>query len=231
MLLFYDIRSKETEIGGRIMVLFQRIFKQKHDDKEFRQNQKHPKVVTKKNKWAVAEAQLDRLPNDFKIFRSVMMNNPDKGSRHSKLDYVILSPYGIFTIKMNETKGVVKAEENQKTWTIDKHTEIPNPFIEINQHIEGLQHLLDSPSYQDYFISIVSFQEKSTFDIAPGFRKIASNELIVTEEELLEFIHRKIFVARFQFSVPLLNEESLDYIYHSLKSYQNVKGSKIKEKY
>jgi hypothetical protein len=56
---------------------------------------------------------------------------------------------------------------------------------------------------------MVSFTKRSTFKVDPDYRKIASNELIMYDIELSEFIHRKESVLKIQHKEPLLSESDL----------------------
>ncbi|WP_185819951.1 nuclease-related domain-containing protein [Salibacterium salarium] len=208
-------------------MLFQKLFKQKETGTETKSVQKKSKAASRKGVLAAAETELKKLPASFKTIRDVKLTHPDAASEDLQADYVVLSPYGIFIIKISQQEGVIRGMDDQHTWVIDEKGQIANPFLEMNQHIESLKHFIDSPDYRDYFISIVSFMNESIFETAPEFRKIVSNQLIVRDAELLEYIQRKIFVARFQYSTPLLDEKTMDSIYESL-IYQNTKSSKVK---
>lgn len=67
--------------------------------------------------------------------------------------------------------------------------------------------------YKNFFISIVSFTKRSTFKVDLDYRKIQSNELIVYDIELSEFIHRKVSVLKIQHKEPLLSEREISVIY------------------
>jgi hypothetical protein len=62
---------------------------------------------------------------------------------------------------------------------------------------------------------MVSFMKRCTFKVDLDYRKIASNELIVYDIELSEFIHRKVSVLTVKHNEPLLTEQDIISIYNS----------------
>jgi hypothetical protein len=66
------------------------------------------------------------------------------------------------------------------------------------------------------FISMISFTMRCRFSIDPELRKIFSNELIIYDVELTEFIGRKLIRLSTENPEPFLNNEDGIHIYNLL---------------
>jgi len=62
------------------------------------------------------------------------------------------------------------------------------------------------------------------------YRKIASNELIVYDVELSDFIHRKVSVLKIQNKEPLLSEREVSLIYAAF-SHADIKDPAIRREH
>lgn len=80
------------------------------------------------------------------------------------------------------------------------------------------------------FISIISFTKRCTFKIDPELRKISSDELVIYDLELTEFINRKIAVLKIQHSEPILKQEEIKKIYKAILS-ANITDPAIREEH
>ncbi|WP_317617823.1 nuclease-related domain-containing protein [Virgibacillus halodenitrificans] len=150
-------------------------------------------------------------------------------SGYSQIDHVVLTSYGIFAIETKNYQGTIYGGKDGKTWSINGKFKMMNPFVQNYGHIKALTAYIDK-KYQDLFISIVSFTKRCTFKVDIDYRKIASNEIIVYDVELSEFIHRKVSVLKIQHNEPLLSESDIASIYHSF-SQANITDSKIREEH
>lgn len=158
------------------------------------------------------DIQLDQLPKDCRYLSDLLIKNPKAKSGYSQIDHVVLTPYGIFVIETKNYQGTIYGGKDRKTWSVNGKFNLMNPFVQNYGHIKALASLVDQ-KYQNLFISIVSFTKRSTFNVDPGYRKIASNELIVYDIELSEFVHRKVSVLKIQHKEPLLSERVISEIY------------------
>jgi hypothetical protein len=158
------------------------------------------------------DIQLDQLPKDCRYLSDLLIKNPKAKLGYSQIDHVVLTPYGIFVIETKNYQGTIYGGKDRKTWSVNGKFKMMNPFVQNYGHIKALASLIDQ-KYQDFFISIVSFTKRSTFKVDLDYRKIASNELIVYDIELSEFMHRKISVLKIQHKEPLLSEREISMIY------------------
>ncbi|SFM01846.1 Nuclease-related domain-containing protein [Salibacterium qingdaonense] len=158
------------------------------------------------------EEGLEQLPHPIQYMRGV-----SAGSGADSMDYVILSPGGIFIVNQQTETGHIQADMEEKTWYLNDTVEIANPFSRLDEKREAVQAGIPS-QYHDYFVSIASFLSPSTFDIAPIWRKSSSSRILIHHQELSEYIQRNIFISRFQQKTPLLNKETITMLYDTLSS-------------
>jgi hypothetical protein len=155
------------------------------------------------------------------------VKNPRAKSGYSQIDHVVLTPYGIFSIETKNYQGTIYGEMDQKTWLVNGKYKMMNPFIQNYGHIEALKSLIEK-KYSQLFISMVSFTKRCTFKVDLDYRKIASNELIVYDIELSDFIHRKVSVLKIHHNEPLLNDEDILNVYSAF-SKANITDPKARE--
>ncbi|ESU31945.1 hypothetical protein G3A_14110 [Bacillus sp. 17376] len=189
--------------------------KQKTEAPPVKANTSAPKQVAVR-KGEIGEykidIQLDQLPKDCRYLSDLLIKNPKAKSGYSQIDHVVLTPYGIFVIETKNYQGTIYGGKDRKTWSVNGKYKMMNPFVQNYGHIKALAPLIDR-KYVESFISMVSFTKRSTFKIDLDFRKIASNELIVYDIELSEFIHRKVSVLKIQHKEPLFSGREISMIY------------------
>jgi hypothetical protein len=134
--------------------------------------------------------QLDQMPKEYKHLSNLLIPNPKAKSGFSQIDHVLLTPYAIFIIETKNYAGEIKGGRQDKQWNVNNRFKMMNPFYQNYGHIESILKLIDAK--QEDIVSLVSFTRRCTFSVDPELRKIASNELIVYDIELTEFINRKI---------------------------------------
>lgn len=174
--------------------------------------------------------QLDQLPKEYKYISDVLVENPKAKSGYSQIDHIAITPYGIFVIETKNYQGTIYGGKTRKTWSVNGKFKMMNPFIQNYGHIQAIKDILDK-KYHDLFISMVSFTKRCTFKIDElDFRKIASNELLVYDVELSDYIHRKVSVLKIQHKEPLLNEEDISIIYNAIVK-ANIEDQVIREKH
>ncbi|WP_338788150.1 nuclease-related domain-containing protein [Metabacillus sp. FJAT-53654] len=175
------------------------------------------------------DIQLDQLPKDCRYLSDLLVKNPKAKSGYSQIDHVVLTPYGIFAIETKNYQGTIYGGKDRKTWLVNGKFKMLNPFVQNYGHIKALTSFIDK-KYYDLFISMVSFTKRSTFKVDLDYRKIASNEIIVYDIELSEFIHRKVSVLKIEHKEPLLNESDIITIYDAF-SNANITDPKVREEH
>ncbi|MCT2534761.1 NERD domain-containing protein [Aquibacillus koreensis] len=175
------------------------------------------------------DIQLAQLPKEYKYINDLMVKNSKSKTGYSQIDHIVISPYGIFVIETKNYQGTIYGGKDRKTWLINGKFKFMNPFHQNYGHVEGLKQLIDS-KHHDAFISMVSFTKRCTFKIDLELRKIHSNDLIVYDIELSEFIHRKVSVNKLQNQEPFLSEDEVNEVY-SLFIGVNITDEKIREQH
>lgn len=175
------------------------------------------------------DIQLDQLPKDCRYLSDLLAKNPKAKSGYSQIDHVVLTPYGIFVIETKNYQGTIYGRKDSKTWLVNGKFKMMNPFVQNYGHIKALTSFIDK-KYHDLFISMVSFTKRCTFKVDLEYRKIASNEIIVYDIELSEFIHRKVSVLKIHHKEPLLTEDDISTIYNAFAK-ANITDPKVREEH
>jgi hypothetical protein len=160
--------------------------------------------------------QLDQLPAGCKYISDIMVSKKGSRSGYSQIDHVIVSPQAIFVIETKNYNGKIKGSREDLNWTVNGRFKMYNPIKQNNGHIKALQPILSSYSSLSY-VSIVSFTMRCRFSIDPILRKIESDELVVYDVELSEYILRKINRIQATATSPMLTGEEVDDIIHRLQ--------------
>lgn len=91
-----------------------------------------------------------------------------------------------------------------------------NPFNQNYGHIQAIKGVLQTMD-DTQFVSMVSINKRCTFKVNEELRKIQSNDLIVYDTELSEFIKRKINVLKLQHRKPRNADDDIQDMYNKLK--------------
>ncbi|PYF08470.1 nuclease-related domain-containing protein [Ureibacillus chungkukjangi] len=159
--------------------------------------------------------QLDQFPKNYKHISDLMIENAKSSTGFSQIDHIIITPYGLFVIETKNYQGTIYGGKDRKTWLVNGKFKMMSPLVQNFGHIQSIKNVLE-PTYRDYFISMVSFTKRCTFRIDEELRKISSNELVVYDIELTEFINRKIAILKLQNKEPFLSDSEIDSIYQTL---------------
>lgn len=143
--------------------------------------------------------QLDQLPKECQHLNDLLVPNPKSRSGYSQIDHLIISPYALFVIETKNYKGEIKGTREERYWSVSNRFRLYNPLMQNYGHIKAVELLLADLMNVKY-ISMISFTMRCRFSIDPELRKIGSDELIVYDVELTEFIQRKI--ARLKIEQP-----------------------------
>ncbi|QHS22420.1 NERD domain-containing protein [Virgibacillus sp. MSP4-1] len=199
------------------------------NQKQIKQNKDQKRIASRKGELGEYKIniELDQLPKEFKYLSDIMIKNPRSKSGYSQIDHIILSPYGIFVLETKNYQGTIYGGRKRKTWSVNGNFKMMNPFYQNYGHIKALKNIID-PGFHNHFISLVSFTKRCTFKIEPELRKISSDELIIYDLELSEFINRKVRSLKRLHSEPILSEIDIKEIYETL-SQENITDSSLRE--
>jgi hypothetical protein len=217
-------------------MLFLNLFKSKKKEKIDQSNM--PPAPKKKHNEKVAarkgelgeykiDIQLAQLPKEYKYMSDLLIKNSHAKSGYSQIDHVVITPYGLFVIETKNYQGTIYGGIDRKTWSVNGKFKMMNPFIQNYGHIQALKGLIDK-RYDNLFYSMVSFTKRCTFKVDLELRKIASNDLIVYDVELTEFLTRKVSILKIQMEkVPLSETEIADIF--SRFTEANILDERIRE--
>ncbi|WP_031537574.1 nuclease-related domain-containing protein [Bacillus sp. MB2021] len=175
------------------------------------------------------DIQLSQLPKEYMYLSDLLIRNPKSSTGYSQIDHVIINPYGLFVIETKNYQGTIYGGKDGKTWLINGKFKMYNPLMQNYGHIQALKKFTDV-KYHQYFISMISFTKRCTFKIEEELRKINSNELVIYDVELTEFINRKVAVLKLQYKNPIFMKNDIEKIYNSL-SNSNILDESIRKQH
>jgi hypothetical protein len=172
--------------------------------------------------------QLDQLPKDCRHLHDLLLPNPRSRIGYAQVDHVLVSPLGIFVIETKNYNGEIKGTLSDRYWTVSRRFKLYNPIMQNAGHIKAIAALLANfPKLR--YVSMVSFTMRCRFAIDPDLRKIQSDELVVYDVELSEFIQRKQLRMKAEAVLPL-SEEEITRIYETIRS-ANIVDPAVREEH
>ncbi|WP_071458586.1 nuclease-related domain-containing protein [Bacillus massilinigeriensis] len=175
------------------------------------------------------DIQLSQMPKEYMYLNDLLVKNPKSSTGYSQIDHIIITPYGLFVIETKNYQGTIYGGKDRKAWLINGKFKMMNPLMQNYGHIQALKNFIDG-KYHQYFVSIVSFTKRCTFKIEEELRKIHSNQLVIYDVELTEFINRKVAVLKLQYKKPILMEDDIELIYNSLLN-SNILDESIRKQH
>ncbi|MFD0619705.1 nuclease-related domain-containing protein [Paenibacillus sp. GCM10027629] len=170
--------------------------------------------------------QLDQLPSDCKYLSDLLIPNLKSRSGYSQIDHLVISPYGLFVIETKNYHGEIKGGRSDKYWSVNNRFKMYNPLLQNYGHIKALQSNLGEFKTAKY-ISMISFTMRCRFSIDPELRKIHSDELIVYDVELSEFMNRKMIRLKSELSTPIFTHENIQLIFEKTNGI-NITDPKVR---
>lgn len=125
---------------------------------------------------------LSRLPQDYRVFNNVLLNNPLGGT--SQIDHIVVSPFGVFVIETKNFGGKVYGSEKARRWKEyfrGKGYKFYNPVRQNNTHIAVLKENLASFKKVPFF-SIVAFPPDTILRVS-----VNNETKVLCWDDLLEF--------------------------------------------
>ncbi|RUT30509.1 NERD domain-containing protein [Paenibacillus zeisoli] len=170
--------------------------------------------------------QLDQLPKECKYLSDLLVPNSKSRSGYSQIDHLVISPYALFVIETKNYNGEIKGKKSEKYWSVSNRFKMYNPFMQNFGHIKAVEaHISEFKNLR--YISMISFTMRCRFSVDPELRKISSDELIVYDVELSEFIQRKITRIKAEQPTNLLTDTEINQIYEKLKE-ANITDPKVR---
>lgn len=216
-------RSREEEAEKMIFNLFGKNRKKGIEDnlvRELKGKEEKPRIKTTRigelGEYKI-NIQLEQLPGNCKHLSDLFLPNSKSVTGYSQIDHVILSPFAVFVIETKNYTGTIYGDSKRKKWSVNGKFQMANPFHQNFGHIQSIRPFL-TPIEGSDFISIVSFTKRCTFKINPELRKIQSNDLIVYDTELTDFVLRKLNVLKLQKKKAVFSESRIRSMYDQLQN-------------
>ncbi|WP_405107104.1 nuclease-related domain-containing protein [Paenibacillus sp. FSL K6-1217] len=171
--------------------------------------------------------QLDQLPKDCKSLSDLLLPNPKSRTGYAQIDHVVISPYCIFVIETKNYNGEIKGGWADQQWSVSNRYKMYNPLKQNYGHIKAIESLLKDVATVKY-ISMISFTMRCRFSIDPELRKIHSDELVVYDVELSEFISRKLISLKTVNPEPPISAVQLQTVYDHLVQ-ANITDAEIRK--
>ncbi|MBP2113384.1 nuclease-related domain-containing protein [Paenibacillus silagei] len=171
--------------------------------------------------------QLDQLPKDCKFLSDLLLPNSKSRTGYAQIDHVVISPYCLFVIETKNYNGEIKGGRTDQQWSVSNRYKMYNPLKQNYGHIKAIESLLKDVAAVKY-ISMISFTMRCRFSIDPELRKIHSDELVVYDVELSEFISRKLISLKAGTSEPPISTAQIQTIYDHLVQ-ANITDAEIRK--
>ncbi|MEK4140096.1 nuclease-related domain-containing protein [Paenibacillus sp. FSL L8-0333] len=171
--------------------------------------------------------QLDQLPKECKSLSDLMLPNPKSRTGYTQIDHIVISPYCLFVIETKNYNGEIKGGRTDQQWSVSNRYKMYNPLKQNYGHIKAIESLIQGIAAVK-FISMISFTMRCRFSIDPDLRKIHSDELVVYDVELSEFISRKLISLKTGTPEPPISAAQIQTIYDRL-AQANVTDFEIRK--
>jgi len=175
------------------------------------------------------DIQLEQLPKNYKYLSDVLLPNANSKSGYSQVDHIVITPYTIFVIETKNYAGTIYGDRNRAKWLINGKFPMFNPFNQNYGHILAIQSFIKGVEASK-FVSMISFTRRSTFKVNEELRKIQSNDLILYDTELSDFITRKINSIKLLNKSPIFLDNELLHMYNMLNE-ANITDHSIREQH
>lgn len=171
--------------------------------------------------------QLDQLPKECKYLSDLLIPNSKSRTGYSQIDHAVISPYCLFVIETKNYNGEIKGGRTDQQWSVSNRYKMYNPLKQNYGHIKAIESLIQGVAAVK-FISLVSFTMRCRFSIDPELRKIHSDELVVYDVELSEFISRKLLSLKTGTTEPPISAAQIQTIYEHLVQ-ANITDAEIRK--
>ncbi|OMD49481.1 NERD nuclease [Paenibacillus borealis] len=173
--------------------------------------------------------QLDQLPKECRSLSDLLLPNSKSRTGYAQIDHIVISPYCVFVIETKNYNGEIKGGRTDQQWSVSNRYKMYNPLKQNYGHIKAIEILLKDVATVKY-ISMISFTMRCRFSIDPELRKIHSDELVVYDVELSEFISRKLISLKAGTPGPLISAVQVQTIYNHLVQ-TNITDAEIRKRH
>ncbi len=173
------------------------------------------------------EVQLRQFSKEYRYFNDLLIANPRSKTGYAQIDHVLITPYAMFVIETKNYKGYIRGKRDDKTWRVNGKYNMYNPLSQNRTHINALKQLLKDHA-DVRFISVVSFTKRCELHVDPELRTVDTDEFVVYDILLTEFIQRKLIRLKREYPNPPLSDTNVNDIFQLLAE-KNITDSKARE--
>ncbi|KUP25462.1 nuclease-related domain-containing protein [Paenibacillus sp. DMB5] len=159
--------------------------------------------------------QLEQLPKECKSLSDLLLPNRKSRTGYAQIDHVVISPYCLFVIETKNYNGEIKGGRTDQQWSVSNRFKMYNPLKQNYGHIKTIESVLKGIAAVK-LVSMISFTMRCRFSIDPELRKIHSDELVVYDVELSEYISRKLLSLKMGAPEPPISAAQVQVIYDLL---------------
>lgn len=172
------------------------------------------------------DVQLRQFSKENRYLNDLLLTYPKSRTGYSQIDHVLITPYGLFVIETKNYKGSIRGKRSDMNWRVNGSFNMYNPVRQNRTHIKALQSILTD--YKDIkFVSVISFTKRCELNIDPELREIESDELVVYDIKLTDYIERKLRRLKSANPRPPLSESDVIRIFE-LVNGNNITDPKIR---
>lgn len=164
---------------------------------------------------------------EARLLSDLLIPNPGSRTGYSQIDHLLVTPYALFVLECKNFGHDVKGRRAKAYWWSAGHPFF-NPLKQNQSHIRGLKRVLRLDSGIP-FISVVSFSLRARVTVDdPELRRISSDEWLVADVEVPDYIARKLALCQNQASRPRLAPADVDAVAARVAAV-NITDPKIRQ--
>lgn len=172
------------------------------------------------------DVQLRQMPKEYRYISDVMIKNPKSRTGYSQIDHILITPHCVFVIETKNYAGEIKGNREDRYWRVSGRFRLYNPLRQNYAHVKVLEKLFSSHA-DALFVSMVSFTMRCRFGVDPELRKIHSNELVIYDVELTEYVERKLTRLKAENPAQRLSEFDIERMLETIQK-ANIVDEKIR---
>lgn len=173
--------------------------------------------------------QLAQFPKEYRHVSDVLLANPRSGTGFSQIDHILITSYGLFVIETKNYQGSIRGKRRDRYWRVNSKFNMLNPVKQNHGHLMVVKSILAEFDTIP-FVSMVSFTRRCSLNIDEDLRQIESNELVVYDLKLTDYIERKVTRLKIGAPNPPLSAHDIERIVEIISNH-NISDPGIREEH
>ncbi|WAH39035.1 nuclease-related domain-containing protein [Alicyclobacillus dauci] len=173
------------------------------------------------------DVQLRQFSNEYRYLSDLLLVYPRSKTGYSQVDHLLITPYALFVIETKNYQGYVRGKREDRNWRVNGKYNMYNPVQQNRTHINALKRVLKE--YKDIrFVSVISFTKRCDLRyLEPDLREVESDEFVVYDVKLTEYIKRTLAMLKRDYTDPPLADSDIKRIFELLIG-SNITDPKIR---